>query len=146
MKVATARISCLIAIGVVLISVLACGPTDPLIEIREQHAAGNFEATIEPLRQLLDADSKNPELNRLYGTALLAIGRPSLAVWPLQRASEDPEYAVLAGIQLAAAQLQSSSVNDAAASAGRVLELEPDNLPALTLRARALLAGRQSVR
>jgi len=32
-----------------------CGPSDPIAEIRELHAAGSYAESIEPLRKLAEA-------------------------------------------------------------------------------------------
>ncbi len=75
-----------LAWGVVL-TVLACGsdPEARLEEIRSLQEFGDFEGTVAPLRELLKASPDDPELNHLYGVALLGVGRPEFALWPLRR-------------------------------------------------------------
>ena len=62
----------------VAVCVLACGfdPEARLEEIRRQQELGEFAATIGPLRELLQATPDDPELNHLYGVALLGTRQP----------------------------------------------------------------------
>jgi Flp pilus assembly protein TadD len=69
----------------VAVCTLACG-LDPE-DIRAFQQEGEFEATIEPLRELLRATPDDPELNHLYGVALLGTGQPELAIWPLRKST-----------------------------------------------------------
>jgi tetratricopeptide (TPR) repeat protein len=114
--------------------VLACGPDDPLEEIRASHEAGNFEASIGPLRNMLDKDPSQTEASLLLGTALLRTGNAGSAVWPLRKATETPEYAVEAGLLLTEAMLDSRTSSDALKEIDRVLAVEPNNIEALALR------------
>ena len=76
-------------------------PEDPLAEIHELHRRGRFAESAERLRVLADENPGRPEINFLLGVALLRTGDASMALWPLRRAAESPEYAVEAGILLA---------------------------------------------
>jgi len=83
-----------LVLGAVLLA-LACGgdAEKRLGEIRNRHETGQYAATLEPLRELLQASPDDPELNHLYGSALLALGQPDLAIWSLRKAALDPERA-----------------------------------------------------
>jgi len=116
---------------------LACGPSDPLEEIREAHAAGEFANTIKPLRAILDRDPLQTEAALLLGRALLRTGDAGLAVWPLRKAAETPEFAVDAGLLLTQAMIESRTAPDAIKEIDRVLAIEPNNVRALALRADA---------
>ncbi len=128
-----------------LLSVAACSSTETQrAEILELHQSGRYAETIEPLEALLDRTPDDPELNHLYGVALLATGNTALAVWPLRKAAEDPERAVEDGLLLGHAQLSGGSTGDAIATADRILEQVPDLPEALLLRAEAKLAEKRS--
>ena len=90
---------------------LACGPdTDrQLAEVRALQEAGQFDASIAPLRKLIARESENPEANFRLGVALQQTGRPSLAVWPLQKAASSDEYGIQGGLVLAATLASSQS-------------------------------------
>ena len=123
-----------VTLPLLLALVLACGPSDPLEEIRASHEAGRFEESIAPLRKMLDENPAQPEASLLLGRALLLTGNAGTAVWPLRKAAETPEYAVEAGLLLTQAMLDSRTGPDALEEIDRVLELEPNNLAALALR------------
>jgi tetratricopeptide (TPR) repeat protein len=124
---------------------LACGGAlgDRLEEIRNQQAADQFAATLEPLRELLKADPDDPELNHLYGAALLATRQPELAIWSLRKAAKDPERAIDDGILLAIALLRGGSAEDAVEHLLDVLELEPDKVEVRHLLLQARLQAKQ---
>jgi tetratricopeptide (TPR) repeat protein len=135
------RVGILLLIGGIAAVSAGCPtqPEDPLVEIRELHRRGQFAESVARLRALADEDPDRPEVNYLLGAALLRTGEASLALWPLRRAAESPDYAVDAGILLARAMIQGRSTHDAVAAADRVLAIEPDNLGVLDLRAQAYL-------
>jgi tetratricopeptide (TPR) repeat protein len=127
------------------VAALGCSnPEAQKAEIRELQANQRYAETIGRLETLLDRDPDDPELNHLYGVALLATGNAALAVWPLRKAAENPERAVEDGLLLAQAQLAGGSANDAIATADRILERAPDQVEALLLRAEAKLAEKRS--
>jgi len=132
-----------LALLLVLASVLACTPSDPLETAREQIASGRAGEAVESLRGLLSTRRDDPELLLLYGTALLQIGEPTLATWPLRRAMDHPDYTVAAGKQLASGEYRSGNHAATVETLDRVLEVAPDDIEALSLRATALAAGRQ---
>jgi tetratricopeptide (TPR) repeat protein len=120
---------------------LACGgPSDPLEPIRALQEANRHQEALEPLRRLIDADPDRPEAHYRLGLALFRTGEAGLAVWPLRKATESPEYAVAAGLLLAQAMLEGRSGPDAVAAADAVLAIEPENVNALALRMQANLA------
>ena len=90
---------------------------------------------------MLEVDPHFGEANYRLGNAFYKTKRPSLAVWALRRAEEDPEWAVQAGLVGAIAQIQSKNNEEAIATASRALDRSPDNLEALGLRAQAKLAA-----
>jgi tetratricopeptide (TPR) repeat protein len=120
-----------------------CGPPDPVAEIRELHAAGRFADSLEPLRGLVEARPDDVEVHYLYGLALLRSGQPSLALWSLRKAMEDPDWLVPAALQLGAGALTTGNHEEAMKAADRILEVEPDHLEALLLRAHARVESRR---
>ncbi len=110
---------------------------DPLDEIRGLHARNRYEESLEDLRALMDEDPTDPEVNYLLGKTLMHTGELSLAVWPLRRAVESPEYAFDAAMMLARATLDSRTPGDAIGAVDIALAVEPDNVEALALRAHA---------
>jgi predicted Zn-dependent protease len=112
------------------------GSGDRLDEIRGLHSRNRYEESLEGLRALMDEDPTDPEVNYLFAKALMQIGEPSLAIWPLRRVVELPDYAFEAGMMLAWATLDSRMPQDAVDAA---LATEPDNVEALALRAHANL-------
>jgi tetratricopeptide (TPR) repeat protein len=125
------------------IPLAGCGPSDPVAEIRELHAKGGFAESLEPLRGFLETHPDDAEVHYLYGLALLRTGQPSLALWPLRKAMENPEWLVPAALQLAAATLTTGNHEAAIEATGRILEAEPDHVEALLLRARARMDSRR---
>ena len=117
--------STLIAVG--------CGPSTgrQLTEIRALQEAGQYDASIAPLRKVIANDSDHPEANLRLGIALRQTGRPSLAVWPLQKASLTDEYGLQAGLLLASTLAAGESYQEAIRAYRRVLEDNPSNTTAL---------------
>jgi len=112
---------------------------DPLDEIRGLLVRDRYEESLEGLRTLMDQDPTNPEVNYLLGKVLIHTGELSLAIWPLRRAVESPEYAFDAGMLLARATIGSRTPEDAIGAVDIALAVEPRNVEALALRARANL-------
>lgn len=129
-----------IVVVLALIAVPGCA-RDPIAEIRAMHERGRFEASLEPLERLLETRRDDAEVQYLYGLANLQSGRFSLALWPLRRASENPEWAVRAGQALAEAALAARDEQTAIEAATRVLEKEPDDRDMLNVRAEAHLSS-----
>jgi tetratricopeptide (TPR) repeat protein len=129
---------CALAAGLLVCLALAgCSEVDPLEAIRQQQAAGDFEGSVEPLRELLATRPDEPEANILYARALTFTQRPDLARWSYRKAMQDPEWLVPAGLQLAFLALGSRDFNEVVEVSGRILEREPENLSALMMRANA---------
>jgi len=128
------------------VSVLACGfdPEARLEEIRSQQGLGAFAATIGPLRELLQVTPDDPELNHLYGVALLGTQQPELAIWPLRKAAQQPDRAIEDGLLLGRALLRGGSAADAVQQVLRVLELAPDRVDVVRLLLEARLAAKQN--
>ena len=124
---------------------MACGlGADARLEqVRERQQAGEFAATIEPLRELLEKAPDDPELNHLYGVALLGTEQPELAIWPLRKAAQHPDRAIEDGILLSAALLRGGSASDAVRQALHVLELAPDRVDVLRFLVKARLDAKQ---
>jgi tetratricopeptide (TPR) repeat protein len=120
-----------------------CNPELTLEDIHSQHEAGDFATTVETLRKLLQASPDDPELNHLYGLALLQTRRPDLAIWPLRKAASHPDRAIEDGLLLVRALLRGGSPEDAVQAANRVLGLAPNRVDALRLLIEARMASRQ---
>ncbi len=125
------------ALLVLVLTLIACSDSDPLEEIRKGHAQGNYGASVDSLRELVDSDPRRSETNFLLGLALLRSGESGSAIWPLRVAVEDPEYAVEAGVALTEAALQSRFKDEAIQAANAVLALDPENIPTLEMRIQA---------
>jgi tetratricopeptide (TPR) repeat protein len=127
----------LAGVALVCLAQAACHAGDPLEAIRRQQATGDFEGSIEPLRELLELRPDHGEAHYLYGRALVLTGQVGLAGWSLRRAMEDPDWLIPAGLQLAQMGLANRDFNEVEEITGRILELEPDNTLALLMRANA---------
>jgi hypothetical protein len=75
--------------------------------------------------------------------ALIQTGDRDLAIWPLKRAMEAPDWLKRAGLPLAELLLSSGAHGDAIAICDRILEAEPDDIPALIARANARMLSRR---
>ncbi len=131
------RIRALAAGLLALLALAGCEETDPLEAIRQRQATGDYMGSIEPLRELLETRPDDPEANYLYGRALVLTQQASLATWSLRKAMEDSEWLVPAGTQLAFAALHSRNFNEVIVVTTRILEADPENMPALMMRANA---------
>lgn len=116
---------------------------DRLAEVHALQDAGQFGESVEPLRHLLAENPEQAEANYLLGLALVQTGQPSLAVWPLEKASSDPDQATNAGLLLASTFLGLQSHDDAVRVATKVLEADPSRIAALKVRAQALLGAKR---
>jgi len=121
-----------------------CNPVLQLDDLRSYQLAGRFAETIEPLRERLDEAPDDPELNHLYGLALLRTGQSALAIWSLREAAQDPDRAIEDGTLLVRAILDGGSAEDAALAASRVLELAPESVDVMDLLIAARLKARQN--
>jgi tetratricopeptide (TPR) repeat protein len=118
---------------------LACGPSDTPERALELLADRQTEAALELLRSALEDAPADPELNHLYGLALLQNQQAALAAWPLRRAAQSPDHAVKSGLALAQVLLLTGNGHDAIQACNAVLEIEPDNTAAVRLRQRAYM-------
>ncbi|MFP6640605.1 MAG: tetratricopeptide repeat protein, partial [Myxococcota bacterium] len=118
---------------------LSCGQSTEsrLAESRSLQAAGQFAASIAPLRKALSEDADHPEANYLLGIALARTGQKSLAVWPLRKASESDDYGVLAGLILGSTLHVDQSLAEAVRAYSNVLQIDPENQVALVARGTA---------
>jgi tetratricopeptide (TPR) repeat protein len=122
---------------------MGCGSADSLERVRELHEEGRIQESLELLRELLEERPGDPEVQYRYGFALRRVGQPDDAIWALSASSSHEEWVLFASRELAAAGFESKNWPTAVDAAGRILELEPDDLEALALRGRALLEAGQ---
>ena len=122
---------------------LACSQSteSQLNEIRSLQDAGQFEASIVPLRKLIAEDSDHAEASYRLGIALVRTGRGSLGVWPLRKASASDEYGVQAGLLLGSTLLSGDAPEESIRAFTRVLERDPENWMALSSRGTAYLTS-----
>jgi tetratricopeptide (TPR) repeat protein len=118
---------------------LACGPSDTPDQALKLLESRETDAALGLLRSALADAPGDPELNHLYGLALLQNQQAALAAWPLRRAAQSPDHAVKSGLALAQVLLLIRNGHDAIQACDAVLELEPDNFAALRLRQRAYM-------
>jgi tetratricopeptide (TPR) repeat protein len=114
-----------------------------MAEVRALQDVGQFTESIDELREILAVAPNLPEANYRLGIALVQTGEPSRAVWALQKASESPEYAIVAGLMLASATYSLQNHEEAVRAATKVLEIDPERMVALLIRAQARLGARQ---
>ena len=76
----------------IIVAVLACSdkPERTLSTVLELHERNQFAESIPILEGLIDASPDDRVLNRLYGIALLSVGQPVPAIWPLEKAAAEP--------------------------------------------------------
>jgi tetratricopeptide (TPR) repeat protein len=120
----------------------ACSGGDALEEARSLQAQGRYEASLEPLAELLDSDA-NPEALFLYGLALSETNRSSQALWSLRQAMQSPEWLTPAGLLLAQNATRSGNNDHAIEVLTDILEVHPDHIGALELRAYAYVHTRR---
>ncbi|HEY5658493.1 MAG TPA: tetratricopeptide repeat protein, partial [Myxococcota bacterium] len=114
-----------------------------MAEVRALQDVGQFAASVEELREILTLAPNLPEANWRLGLALVQMGEPSRAVWPLQKAAESSEYEIRAGLLLASTYLQTKNFDEAIRAASQVLEADPERQAAMRIRANASLAARR---
>ena len=134
-----ARARVVAAAFVALLSTTACqyDRDSRMAEIRALQAAGQFDESIAPLRVLLTAEADHPEANYRLGVALVQTSRPSLAIWPLQKASQSEEFNIHAGLLLASTLLATEAHEEAIRASDQVLAIDPERIAALQTRATA---------
>jgi tetratricopeptide (TPR) repeat protein len=129
--------ACLYALvcGAVL---LGC-PSDPLDEVRALQAQGHLLESLPLLEALVEERPDDPEIHFLYGVTCVQTGRASLGMWSLRRAREFEGWEVRAGVELARAGIDTGDNASSIEAASAVLEIEPEQRPALDIRAEALV-------
>ena len=124
---------------IALAILLACGPDveSRLDEARQLAREGRFEEMVPLLSALHYEAPEDPEINHLYGLALLRTENAGMAVWPLRIAARATGREVEDGLLLAQALMRGSVPVDAVGALDRVLDRKPGSLEAWTLRATA---------
>lgn len=135
----------LAALTLAVLAVSGCGGDIDarLAEVRALQDVGQYEASIDELRQILAISPDLPEATYRLGVALVQTGEPSRAVWALEKAAESKEYVIPATLLLASAHFQQQNYEAAIRAADRALEHDASADAALRLRANANVgAGR----
>lgn len=114
-----------------------------MTEVRALQDVGQFDASVDELKEILAIDPDLPEANYRLGLAQVQMGEPSRAIWALQKAAESSEYQIPAGVLLASTHQQTRNYDEAIRAATRVLEADPDREAALRIRAMAQLGARR---
>ena len=122
---------------------VACQPTAPVERANAVYDSGETERGIEILATAVEADPSDPRLQFEYGKLLMRHNKVSLAVWPLVRAAESPEYREKASMLAARSLMEAKNNENAAKILTDLLEEDPDLEPALLLRAQARVKGHQ---
>jgi tetratricopeptide (TPR) repeat protein len=126
--------------------VVACGAPpveERLADIQQMMSESRFDAAIAELREILDTDPEHARANFMLAMAFQRTNQATLSVWPLEKAFNDPEFQVRAGLQLGNLHLALSNPTDAARVATRLIEVAPENTEAHRIRARAYLADKR---
>lgn len=134
------RASILVATILVL---AACQPDPTTEDLRQRQAQGDYAGSIEPLRAKLQESPDAAELHYLLGVALRKTGTPSLAVWPLLKAVEDPEWFWPASVELVQSASASENYDLAIRVATDMIERDDTRFDAWFFRAEAHIARRQ---
>jgi tetratricopeptide (TPR) repeat protein len=117
--------------------VLACGGADDLEttlgELRARQDQGKAAETLGAYGELAERHPEHPEVNFRLGIAMIAAGRPTEALFPLQKAADTESLAVPAGIVLASTLAQTSNHAESLRAAQRVLERDAENEAALLI-------------
>ena len=126
-----------------LLPAVGCGGDveSRMAEVRALQDVGQFNASIDELREILAVSPDLPEATYRLGVALVQTGEPSRAIWALEKASESPEFAVPASLLLASAQFGSGNYEATVKAADRVLAQDKDRTVALQLRAKGNLGA-----
>ncbi len=122
---------------------VACSLSDPMEQAREKQAEGDFAGAIEPLRVVLAQDPNNPEALYRIGLSLNRTGQSTMALWSLLRATEDPEWHEKAAFEAVSAAFGARNWDESIKLMDGVLEVDPDNIEALQIRAHTRIRSRQ---
>jgi predicted Zn-dependent protease len=131
------------AFSLVLLGACGSGDADPLAEIRALQDAGNFEASLEPLRAIVEAHQGGGEAAYRYAVAIAQTGGSTQAIWSLREAMKDPEWELRAANLLAEIALRSANADLAMRTLDEILAKHPDSVEALAIRCRARLHSRR---
>jgi len=115
-----------------------------LATIRALQEKGEHEATLERLQAFLRNMPDHPEANFRLGTLLVQEGHPERAIWPLERAFQDPTYREPAGLLLLSIFLDAHDETQAIRIANTLLKQTPDLGSARLLRGTAYLQAGQN--
>jgi tetratricopeptide (TPR) repeat protein len=130
-----------------LVALIAVGCSDDvtLDDVRAMQAAGQMKTSVQPLRDMVDAKTDDPEVYFLYGRALSATSEYDAALWPLRRAMESEDWLVPAGMQLAKNAYDTGNNETAIDALDKVIEVSPEEVSAIVLRARARIESRKNI-
>jgi tetratricopeptide (TPR) repeat protein len=137
-----------LALSLCLMLTLACQKSveDRIAEAKLQQEIGSWRESITILQDVLAEDPDNAEANLLLGAAQLRNQQAALAIWPLELAARDPEFADHADLALGSAYVQLDQYDAAVEAADRLLARNPDDAElrwgALRLRASAHLGAK----
>lgn len=131
-------------VGILVLALVStgCEPAPSIESAIGLIASGDRDAGVEMMREMLETDPDNPELLFVYGRALQNGGQVGAAQWPLRRAMKHPEWLVPAGMLVGNGAYNSGNYEMAVEIATQILEVEPENIDALILRADAGLDAR----
>ncbi len=127
-------------------ALVACTPDHDqarLVDARALQASGQLKKAIPLLRAILEDDLDHPEANFMLGKALIQVGRPGLAIEPLEKATSAKDFARPAGLLLASTRFRTRAYKEAIHAATRVLEIDETNVIALFTRGQSRLASKQ---
>ena len=116
----------------------ACAPSpeDRIAQVRAIHAEGRFLDTADAVIELYEELPNHPEVMRLYGKTMLAVGVPGLAVWALRTLVAHPDgNDVEAHLLLVQGLKQSGASFEAVEAAQEVVAAWPDHAEGLVLLA-----------
>lgn len=132
----------LITAPLLAFALLACSG-DPVEEIRTLQNQGRHPEALVLLEEQIEGGDKRPELMFRYGVGLSMMQRWSEAMWPLQAAMEDEEWKASAAMQLASNSLATQNFDLAIETTTTVIELEPESVQPLIMRATAYASTRR---
>jgi tetratricopeptide (TPR) repeat protein len=124
------------------VAVGCASPEEKMADAQRLLRAGDVDESLALVREVIADDPGHARANLLLARVLLQQGKPSTAVWPLERSSRETETALEATLALAQIHVRLANHRDAILAAERVLALERDHPLGLELLARAQLGAR----
>jgi tetratricopeptide (TPR) repeat protein len=106
-----------------------------LASLRQLQDEGKSAETLDELTELARLHPDHEEVSFRLGLAMIAVGRPTEAIFPLHKAADSEEFGVPAGIVLASTLSQTQNHAEALRAADKVLEKDKENEAAWLLRA-----------